>query len=254
MISCRIAALALSALVAVNAQPLHPRAEAVPSDIGFIMNNIADFIDNSSIMTQIQAAATSLMSVYNLPNQQEAGEEIMSSLMASLDAANNPEEAAHIASAIVSLLEDSNEIPTEVADEYGSALSVLKEPKVSTEITAIINELVAFISGVRKAMPEAFEDVPTASEDVDSSTRTSTKSNSSPLPTSSSATTGSDTTNDSSEAEGKSLNSSGSINSKDTDSSSDNTDSSSSAGTTRFALGMLPLTIATGMMAMSALF
>ncbi|KAJ1893788.1 hypothetical protein LPJ66_005559, partial [Kickxella alabastrina] len=71
-----ITILALVTLVAVNAQPLVPRGETYPSDIGIILNNVAYAFDlnessTNPIVIQIGAAATKLMSAYGQDNQEE---------------------------------------------------------------------------------------------------------------------------------------------------------------------------------------
>ncbi|KAI7829944.1 hypothetical protein BX661DRAFT_204710 [Kickxella alabastrina] len=164
--------LALSTLAAVNAQPLVPRGETYPSDIGVILNNVADSFDfnessTNPIVTQIGDAATKLMSAYGQDNQKEIDEKVMSSLFASLDAGNDPKVASQLAANIVSLIGDVQELPTEVEGQYNSLVSALQKSAVAAEITAIVNEVIGFVAGVRSAVPEMFEDAPNDAEVIE---------------------------------------------------------------------------------------
>ncbi|KAJ1889584.1 hypothetical protein LPJ66_007956 [Kickxella alabastrina] len=164
--------LALSALAAVNAQPLVPRGETYPSNIGVILNNVADAFDfnessTNPIVTQIGDAATKLMSAYGQDNRKEIDEKVMSSLFASLDAGNDPKVASQLAADIVSLIGDIQDLPTEVEGQYNSLASALQKSAVATEITAIVNEVIGFVAGVRSAVPEMFEDAPNDTEVIE---------------------------------------------------------------------------------------
>ncbi|KAJ1894727.1 hypothetical protein LPJ66_005017 [Kickxella alabastrina] len=164
--------LALSTLAAVNAQPLVPRGETYPSDIGILLNNVADAFDinessTNPIVTQIGAAATKLMSAYGQDNQKEVDEKVMSSLFASLDAGNDPKVASQLVVAIVSLVGDIQEFPTEAEGQYNSLASALQKPTVATKITAIVNEVIGFVAGMRSTFPDMFEDAPNDTEVIE---------------------------------------------------------------------------------------
>ncbi|KAJ1937512.1 hypothetical protein GGF37_005176 [Kickxella alabastrina] len=91
----------------------------------------------------------------------------MSSLFASLDAGNDPKVASQLAANIVSLIGDVQELPTEVEGQYNSLVSALQKSAVAAEITAIVNEVIGFVAGVRSAVPEMFEDAPNDAEVIE---------------------------------------------------------------------------------------
>ncbi|KAJ2385740.1 hypothetical protein GGI05_004602, partial [Coemansia sp. RSA 2603] len=155
--------LAFSAIVSAKFHILHPRAdaEAAPSDLGFILNNVADFVADPSLMSNIGAAATSLMEEAGKPGYDEMANAYLSSLLASADANNDPRISSQMAAAIVSLLQSANDIPEQVAEPYSSLVSALKDPEIASDAADILKELINFISSVHKLMPEAFEDFPT---------------------------------------------------------------------------------------------
>ncbi|KAI7829922.1 hypothetical protein BX661DRAFT_170284 [Kickxella alabastrina] len=167
-----ITILALVTLVAVNAQPLVPRGETYPSDIGIILNNVVGAFDlnessTNPIVTQIGAAATKLMSAYGQDNQEEVDEKVMSSLLASLDAETDPKVASQLVARIAVFLDATEGFPTEIVDKYSSLALALQKPTVATEITAIVNELIGFVAGVRSAMVEKFGDTPNDTEVIE---------------------------------------------------------------------------------------
>ncbi|KAI7829917.1 hypothetical protein BX661DRAFT_204686 [Kickxella alabastrina] len=163
--------LALVTLAAVNAQPLVPRGETYPSDIGIILNNVVGAFDlnessTNPIVTQIGAAATKLMSAYGQDNQEEVDEKVMSSLLASLDAETDPKVASQLAANIVPLFDNIKEEPIDPI-LYNSLVSALQKPTVATEITAIVHELIGFVAGVRSAIVEKFGDTPNDTEVIE---------------------------------------------------------------------------------------
>ncbi|KAJ1641670.1 hypothetical protein LPJ64_006385, partial [Coemansia asiatica] len=179
MVSKRLfSALTFSVLASARVVPLHPRAEAspAPTDIGFVLNNIADILPNESMMNELHAAASSLMSEVGQPGYEEKAEEYLSSYLSSLNANNDPASASQWASQVVSLLDPPEDIPDKVAVPYSSLISVLHSPQVAGNSADIINELIKLITSVRSIMPELFEDE--ADTDADTSTEADAASSS----------------------------------------------------------------------------
>ncbi|KAJ1899493.1 hypothetical protein LPJ66_002076 [Kickxella alabastrina] len=237
-----ITILALVTLVAVNAQPLVPRGETYPSDIGIILNNVAGAFDlnessTNPIVTQIGAAATKLMSAYGQDNQDEVDENVMSSLLASLDAETDPKVVPQLVARIAVFLDATEGFPTDIVDEFNSLASALQKPTVATEITAIVNELIGFVAGMRSVMVERFGDAPNDTEVIEDGESIETETET--------------------EVESKVELDEGEL-SEDSEKASDNhsksseSSSSSAASTSRIASGLLSVGVVAGMI--TALF
>ncbi|KAJ1882057.1 hypothetical protein LPJ57_001203 [Coemansia sp. RSA 486] len=247
MVSKRVlSVLALSAIASANVLPLHPRAEAspAPTDMGIVLNNVAALLPDEAMISELEAAATSLMEAFGQPGYDKMADEYLSSYLSILDANNDPASASQWASGIVSLLEASDEIPKEVAEPYSSLISNLQNSQVAGNSADIVKQLINFITQVRSIMPEMFEDVP---QDVSSSSSNSSADTKSTVieDNSDDETPSSATEKDDAASEESDLSSDDADNESETDS-----DSSSGASTNgRIAFGFLSAGIAVSVMA-----
>ncbi|KAJ1881095.1 hypothetical protein H4R99_001500 [Coemansia sp. RSA 1722] len=246
MVSKRVlSVLALSAIASANVLPLHPRAEAspAPTDMGIVLNNVAALLPDEAMISELEAAATSLMEAFGQPGYDKMADEYLSSYLSILDANNDPASASQWASGIVSLLEASDEIPKEVAEPYSSLISNLQNSQVAGNSADIVKQLINFITQVRSIMPEMFEDVP---QDVGNSNSSSADIKSTPVieDNSDDETPSSATEKDDAASEESDLSSDDADNESETDS-----DSSSGASTNgRIAFGFLSAGIAVSVM------
>ncbi|KAJ1822749.1 hypothetical protein LPJ56_000758 [Coemansia sp. RSA 2599] len=200
MVSKRLlSTLTLSALAAANVLPLHPRAEATPAitDIGFVLNNVADILPNESMINELHEAATSLMQAAGQSGHDKKADEFLSSYLSSLDANNDPAYASQWASDIVSLLQSGKDIPDKVAEPYSSIISVLQDSKIKDNSSAIVSELIKFVTAVRSLMPEMFVD------ELGTETGTSSSGTDSVQSSIDSSDSGSKTTVDASDSDSK---------------------------------------------------
>ncbi|KAJ1721235.1 hypothetical protein LPJ53_004219 [Coemansia erecta] len=217
-----IPVLAYSTIVSAKFHMLHPRADAdaAPSDLGFILNNVADLVADPSLMSEVGAAATSLMEAAGQPGYDEMANAYLSTLLASVEASNDPQLSSQMAAAIVSLLQSANDIPEQVAEPYSSLVSALKDPEIASDAADILKVLINFISSVHSLMPEAFEDFPT---DETATGESDTQDSSSNTQSSTQHVTKSSTDEDSTTKSSKESESSG-----NDDNESDDMDSSTS--------------------------
>ncbi|KAJ2598314.1 hypothetical protein GGF39_002697, partial [Coemansia sp. RSA 1721] len=204
MVSKRVlSVLALSAIASANVLPLHPRAEAspAPTDMGIVLNNVAALLPDEAMISELEAAATSLMEAFGQPGYDKMADEYLSSYLSILDANNDPASASQWASGIVSLLEASDEIPKEVAEPYSSLISNLQNSQVAGNSADIVKQLINFITQVRSIMPEMFEDVPQDVGNSSSNSNSSSSNSSSSSSSNSSADTKSTVIEDNSDDE-----------------------------------------------------
>ncbi|KAJ2706115.1 hypothetical protein FB645_001872 [Coemansia sp. IMI 203386] len=245
MVSKRVlSVLALSAIASANVLPLHPRAEAspAPTDMGIVLNNVAALLPDEAMISELEAAATSLMEAFGQPGYDKMADEYLSSYLSMLDANNDPASASQWASDIVSLLESSDEIPKEVAEPYSSLISNLQNSQVAGNSADIVKQLINFITQVRSIMPEMFEDVP---QDVGSDS-SSANIKSTPVIEDNSK----DETSSSATEKGDAASEESDLSSDDADNESEtDSDSSSDASTNgRIAFGFLSAGIAVSVM------
>ncbi|KAJ2666226.1 hypothetical protein IW148_001155 [Coemansia sp. RSA 1199] len=140
------------------ASPVHVRkGDAVPSDIAYVVNQVAEVINDPKYASLVSEAASNLIDVYGLPEQESAGGAIMTSLLGALSSQNDPDAATAAAADFASLLKEDY-IPTEVEDLAKSIVSVLEDPKANDNIADNINHMFSFIESVRVALPELYED------------------------------------------------------------------------------------------------
>ncbi|KAJ2503317.1 hypothetical protein GGH96_000338 [Coemansia sp. RSA 1972] len=148
--------LAIAALAC--ASPVHVRnGDAVPSDIAFVVAQVAEVIEDPKYASLVSEAASNLINVHGLPEQESAGASIMSSLLGALSSQNDPDVATAMAADFASLL-NIDDIPTEVEDLAKSMVSVLEDPKANDNVADNINQMFSFIESVRVALPELYED------------------------------------------------------------------------------------------------
>ncbi|KAJ1780198.1 hypothetical protein LPJ77_000673 [Coemansia sp. RSA 2523] len=148
--------LAIAALAC--ASPVHVRqGDAVPSDIAFVVAQVAEVINDPKYASLVSEAAVNLINVHGLPEQASAGASIMSSLLGALSSQNDPDVATAMAAGFASILK-VDDIPTEVEDMAKSMVSVLEDPKANDNIADNINQMFSFIESVRVALPELFEE------------------------------------------------------------------------------------------------
>ncbi|KAJ2784457.1 hypothetical protein GGI15_002258, partial [Coemansia interrupta] len=235
--------LAYSAIASAKFHMMHPRADAdaAPTDLGFILNNVADLVADPSLMSEVGAAATSLMEAAGQPGYDEMANAYLSTLLASVEASNDPQLSSQMAAAIVSLLQSAGDIPEQVAEPYSSLVSALKDPEIASDAADILKELINFISSVHRLMPEAFEDFPT---DETANNESDTQMSGSSTQTSSQHATTPSTDDDSTNKSSKDNRSSGSDD-KDNDESDDADSSSSGAARNgNIVVGLLSVGIA----------
>ncbi|KAJ1858803.1 hypothetical protein GGF49_000518 [Coemansia sp. RSA 1853] len=154
-----VRAFSLLAIAALGcASPVHVRkGDAVPSDIAYVVNQVAEVINDPKYASLVSEAASNLIDVYGLPEQESAGGAIMTSLLGALSSQNDPDAATAAAADFASLLKEDY-IPTEVEDLAKSIVSVLEDPKANDNIADNINHMFSFIESVRVALPELYED------------------------------------------------------------------------------------------------
>ncbi|KAJ2490375.1 hypothetical protein IWW37_003192 [Coemansia sp. RSA 2050] len=147
-----ILALAASAATVSALGPL-------PTDIGFLLNQVAELVNGTPYHSAISQAAQSLISNYRLPGKEAQDKEIVSSLLAALNSQNVPTEAASIAEVIASIL-GAEDAPGKLASLMASMAAELKNPEVNTQIASIVDKLVSMLAQARIEAPELFEDNP----------------------------------------------------------------------------------------------
>ncbi|KAJ2480014.1 hypothetical protein IWW56_002711 [Coemansia sp. RSA 2131] len=154
-----VRAFSLLAIAALGcASPVHVRkGDAVPSDIAYVVNQVAEVINDPKYASLVSEAASNLIDVYGLPEQESAGGAIMTSLLGALSSQNDPDAATAAAADFASILKEDY-IPTEVEDLAKSIVSVLEDPKANDNIADNINHMFSFIESVRVALPELYED------------------------------------------------------------------------------------------------
>ncbi|KAJ2897096.1 hypothetical protein IWW38_001829 [Coemansia aciculifera] len=230
-----IIALAASAALASAIGPL-------PTDIAFLVNQVADLMVDTPFYAQISQAVDSLVAANGLPSQQAVDGNIYSSLLLALNSQNVPTAATGIAGSIVSQLLDDPP-PAKVTSLVSSIVSEIKNPAINTQIASIVDELVGFLIQLRVEAPEMFDDSPETT-----ATSTSTLSNTGTTVTTPTSTNSSTKSSATSSVTSKPLNDSTTSDS-DSDSNVSSHESSSktnAAQATKQLLGIMSVGVAAG--------
>ncbi|KAJ2885428.1 hypothetical protein H4R27_001397 [Coemansia aciculifera] len=228
-----IVALAASTAAVSALSPL-------PTDIGYLVNQVAVLMNGTPYYPQLSQAAQSLISGYKLPGQQAQDEKIVSSLLAALSSQNVPSQATSIAGSVISVLEGEGGSSSDKLNSLvSSVVSELKNPAVNTQIASIVDKLVGLLAQARVVAPEMFEDSPSGPTPTSTRSSTSAKNTSTSTKTTRTDTTASSPTSKSSSSSPSSL----SVTSKDSQSSESTSESSSesTSSKTNAAQSMKPL-------------
>ncbi|KAJ2259921.1 hypothetical protein GGI01_003329 [Coemansia sp. RSA 376] len=147
----------------------------LPTEIGFLVNQVAELMQDTPYYPQLSQAAQSLISGYKLPGQQAQDEKIVSSLLSALSSQNVPSQATSIAGSVISVLEGDGDSSSDKLNSLVSSVVLeLRNPAVNTQIASIVDKLVGLLEQARIVAPEMFADSP--SEPTPTSTRASTSS------------------------------------------------------------------------------
>ncbi|KAJ2810725.1 hypothetical protein GGI24_006960, partial [Coemansia furcata] len=185
-----IITLAASTVIAASVRPL-------PTDIGFLINQVAELMDGTPYYAELSQAAQSLISNYQLSGKDAQNQEIVSSLFAVLNSQNVAAQATSIAGSIVTVLEGDGPAG-KLESLISSAVADLRNPAVNTQIANIVDRLIGLLEQAHSVAPEMFDDGPTAGPTpTPSSTGTRTSPNAQPS-THSGVTVSSSTTKSSS--------------------------------------------------------
>ncbi|KAJ1814659.1 hypothetical protein LPJ60_005972 [Coemansia sp. RSA 2675] len=239
-----ILALAASA-IAVSA------LSTLPTDVGFLLNQVAELVDGTPYHSAISQAAQSLISNYKLPGKEAQNKEIVSSLFAALNSQNVPAEATSIAGAIASIL-GADDAPEKLASLMASMVGELKNPEVNTNIGSIVDKLVGMLVQARIVAPEMFEDNPVGPTSTDASSSPSTKA-STGVSTSGPTPKSSVTSNTSSPVSKSSVTSSASSKEKDSQSSDEESEESSESSESSKSNGAHPIKPLVGVLSIGAM-